>query len=306
MRQPLRETAKRPANLGPGALYRCNMTESPSFGECPRRYLRRVIERAHFDDVLAIKLSWWRSRVIGYSVHAYLVRGVLVDSGFPAAHRAIRRLVREMTPRGAMITHQHEDHAGNVELLASMSVPLAIGAGTARAISQPQHIGLYRKAAWTAMPPLRSAWRAFDDPALELVSTPGHSPDHHAVWDHHTDTLFAGDAFLGVKVRVAHTYEDPRAHVRSLRAMIERRPARMFCGHRGLVPDPCGALRAKANWMTETIGTIETLHASGVAISEIRQRVLGQRGFTHLVSAGDYSPDNIVHAVIRGVSEARP
>lgn len=258
-----------------------------------------MIESAVHDDVTAHRLSWWRSRIIGYRVHVYEVRGVLVDTGFPAVADDVRRIAEERQVRGAMVTHQHEDHAGNVELLASMGVPLGLGAETMRLVSAPHAIGFYRHFTWRAMPVLRSPVQPFLDDALELVHTPGHSHDHHAVWDHDTRTLFAGDLFLGVKVKVAHSYESPRTQVASLRAMIARGPRRLFCGHRGLVADPAGALSAKADWMEGVIAGIERLHRDGQSVADIRRHLLGPRGRVHSISAGDYSPDNIVTAVLR-------
>ena len=66
------------------------------------------------DDVTRLELSSRRSRLVGYSVSAYLVRGVLVDTGFPALARELERFLAERRPRGVLVTHEHEDHAGNV------------------------------------------------------------------------------------------------------------------------------------------------------------------------------------------------
>lgn len=262
-----------------------------------------MIALQQHDDVTALHFTWWRSRLIGYAVHAFLVRGVLVDTGFPAVARELRRFVVARGSgddgiRGALITHQHEDHAGNIATLAALGVPLGLDSRTLGYARAPHAIGLYRHFTWRQMQPVRAEVIPFADPSLELVATPGHSPDHHVVWDHETRTLFAGDLFLGVKVRVAHTYEDPRAQVASIRAMIARSPARMFCAHRGPVRDPVSALAAKADWLEGTIDEIERLAAAGATAAEIRARVLGERGFTHYVSRGDYSPDNLVRAVV--------
>lgn len=262
-----------------------------------------MIELQQHGDVTALRFTWWRSRLIGYAVHAFLVRGVLVDTGFPAVQGDLRTFVTERPHperiRGALVTHQHEDHAGNVALLAELGVPIGLDARTLAYARAPKPIGFYRHFTWRQMRPVRGDVIPFDDPSLELTPTPGHSPDHHVVWDHETRTLFAGDLFLGVKVRVAHRYEDPRAGLQSIQAMIARNPARMFCAHRGLVRDPVSALTAKADWLETTIDAIERLALTGASEAEIRARVLGERGFTHYVSRGDYSPDNFVRAVLR-------
>ena len=56
---------------------------------------------------------------------------------------------------------------------------------------------------------------------------------------------------------------------------------------------------AKADWLEGLIERIGQLHAAGLSENEIRRRVLGERGLAHWFSAGDYSPVNLVKAVLR-------
>lgn len=263
-----------------------------------------MIDLAQHDDIAALRLTWWRSRLIDFAVHVYVVRGVLIDTGFPAVERDVLAYARAHRIRGAIVTHQHEDHAGNVDALARAGIPLGIDARTLRVVARRHRIGLYRHFTWQAMGPLHAPFEPFADESLQPVHTPGHSDDHHAVWDARTRTLFAGDLFLGVKVRVAHPYEDPRRQVQSLRAMIALRPARVFCAHRGLVRGAARALEAKADWLEATVAQVDTLAGAGASIAEIRARVLGARGWIHWTSVGDYSPDNLVRAIVRGTGHA--
>jgi glyoxylase-like metal-dependent hydrolase (beta-lactamase superfamily II) len=229
---------------------------------------------------------------------------VLVDTAIPAAAGAVARLLDERRAggrplRGALVTHAHEDHAGNVELLAGRGVPLAMGAGTLAAVRAVGRVGLYRRATWGVMRPLVTPHDAFDPAPLQLLPAPGHAPDHHVVWDPETETLFGGDLFLGVKVRVAHAYEDPRALAASLRAAAALRPRRLFDAHRGPVPDAPAALAAKLAWLEDTIGAIDRLVDRGWEDRAVRRAVLGREEPTGYFSAGDYSRLNFVRAVRR-------
>lgn len=253
------------------------------------------------DDVLRAELSSRPGRWVGYTVSVYVYRGVLIDTGFHAVRRSVARLLDEVRPRGAFVTHQHEDHAGNVELLARRGIPLAMSAATEAAVRRVAPIGLYRRVVWQPMPALASAIVPFAPEELRLVETPGHSPDHHVVWDESTRTLFSGDLYLGVKVRIMHSAEDPWRIVESLRAAAALEPARMFCAHRGPVADPVAMLRAKAEWLEETIGEIERrVDAGWEDDARIARAVLGREDLTGLVSQGEYSRRNVVRAVRRG------
>ena len=253
-------------------------------------------------DVTRLEMSSRRSRLVGYAVSAYLVRGVLVDTGFPAIGAELARFVAERRPRGILLTHQHEDHAGNVALAARLGVPLGAAPATLEAMRRGERIGFYRRYPWGSMPPLTDAQtpEPFADEALTLVATPGHSPDHHAVWDAETRTLFGGDLFLGVRVRVARADEDPRALVASLRAAAALEPARLFDAHRGPVRDPVAALTAKADWLEETIAAVERLAREGLGDAAVRRAVLGREEMAGYFSLGDYSRTNFVRAVRRG------
>lgn len=254
------------------------------------------------DDVTRITLTWWRSAVLGYDVSVYLVDGVLIDTGFPGAAADVASLLAERRPRAVVVTHQHEDHAGNAELVPRSGIPLLMAASTRDALRSQPAMGAYRRFAWGSWrrPESAAAAAAIGEPidALELVPTPGHSPDHHVVWDARTRTLFGGDLFLGVKVKVARPGENPRQLARSLRRAIALGPGRYFDAHRGLVPDPVGALAAKADWLEETIGLIDALANRGFPRDVIRDEILGREPPATLITAGDLSKFNFVNAVL--------
>jgi glyoxylase-like metal-dependent hydrolase (beta-lactamase superfamily II) len=256
-----------------------------------------MLEVERFGDVSRVHMSSRRSRMIGYSVSAYLVRGVLVDAGFPDVAREFADYVDAVRPRGVLLTHFHEDHAGNAELVAQRGIPIAAAPATIDALRTAEQIGLYRRLIWGDVIPLRSPVVAFDGGGLTLVHTPGHSADHHVVWDPDSETLFAGDLFLGVKVRVAHPAEDPRLIVRSVRAAAALGPRRMFDAHRGLVRDPIGALNAKADWLEGTITAIERRIAQGWPDRAIARDVLGREELPHYISRGGLSRISLVRAV---------
>jgi endoribonuclease LACTB2 len=257
-----------------------------------------MIESRDFGDVTALRCSWGRSRLIGYAVHAYLVRGVLIDCGFPALAPSFRRwLDATPTVRGAFLTHHHEDHAGNLATLAARGIPVAADARTLQLAMTPAPLAFYRRFAWAESTPVAHDITPFEHDEFRLLPTPGHCADHQAVWDSATGTLFAGDLFLGVRASIAHHDEDPRGLVESLRAMIALGPARVFCSHRGLLPDGTSRLEAKADWLEERIAHIDARIAAGDNDQAIRKAVLGKRPATHWFSRGAYSPDNFVAAV---------
>jgi glyoxylase-like metal-dependent hydrolase (beta-lactamase superfamily II) len=250
-------------------------------------------------DVTRFEMLSAASRFVGYSASAYLVRGALIDCGFHGVRHDVSAMIGSTRPRGVLITHYHEDHAGNAELIARLGLPISAAAATLDQLRAPAPIRAYRRFTWGSTPPLRAALHDFAADDLQLVSAPGHSHDHHVVWDASEGTLFGGDLYLGVKVRVAHPGEDPRLLARSLRSVAALGPVRLFDAHRGFVRHPAPLLLAKADWIDETVAAIERRLADGMPDRMIVREILGGESLPGYFSGGDYSRTNFVRAVRR-------
>lgn len=228
-----------------------------------------------------------------------MVRGVLIDTGFPAVRRELLAAVRELRPRGAIVTHWHEDHAGNAPSLAAAGLPLHMQEGCEATLRARPPIGFYRRSIWGRPPQLSVSLETFDPAPLVVVPTPGHTADHVVVWDEEHRIVASGDLFLGVKVRVAHAHEAPATLLRSLRTVARLEPRILLDAHRGVVENPVPMLRAKISWMEETIGAISALAMAGADELEIQHRVLGTEALVGRVSFGEYSKLSLVRAVLR-------
>lgn len=248
-------------------------------------------------DVVRLEMTSVGSRAVGMSVSTYVIDRVMIDTGFHHARRALRDAVRSLGVRGAIVTHWHEDHAGNVHSLAEDGVPVLLRPDTAEILTARPFIQLYRRFVWGRPPRLVSEPSSFDAGELQCIHTPGHAEDHQVVWHPTTRTLFSGDLWLGVRARVLHTSEDPYQIVESLRTVLALEPKRMFDAHRGFVATPVEAIRAKIDWLGGTLEEIGRRVTEGWSDREIVSRVLGGEELTGRLSHGDYSRRNLVRAV---------
>jgi endoribonuclease LACTB2 len=256
-----------------------------------------TVER--YGDVERLLMWTRRSASVGYHVSAYVTRGVVIDTGFPAIGRQLAAWLRATRPRGVVLTHAHEDHAGNIDLVEILGLPLCMARSTLAELQAMSRPGVYRLYTWGYPRRLGRAVKpeGINAPGLAMIHTPGHSPDHQVIWDAERETLFSGDLFLGVKMRMLQPTEDPRAHVASLRAVIALRPTRVFDAHRGLLADPIAMLTAKADWMEATIAAIERRLAEGWSHRAVAKEVLGREGALYYMSGGEYSHRNFVLTV---------
>jgi glyoxylase-like metal-dependent hydrolase (beta-lactamase superfamily II) len=248
--------------------------------------------------VVRLRLRSWQGRLAGYEVSAYVLRGVLVDTGFPRGGRALATALDALRPRGAIVTHWHEDHAGNAPMLAARGLPLRMHPACEATLRARPRVKRYRHVVWGWTPRLDVALRDFDPAPLAIIPLPGHTPDHVCVWDAERRVLVSGDLFLGVKVRVAHRHEAPRRLLASLRSAAALEPRLLLDAHRGPVGDAAAVLRAKAGWLDEAIGEIERGRVRGEAPRETARRVLGREGMVGYASGGEYSKLAFVEAVL--------
>ena len=262
-----------------------------------------MIRLEPYGDVTRLRMSTWRSRSIDYEVSAYFTRRVLVDCGFPDAGGDLGRLLDQLQPVGAIITHAHEDHAGNAGLLARRGIPLDIGALSLSELRAARPIRAYRRYTWGRPRAFTETFAPFDPEPLQVLPAPGHSADHRIVWDAERETLFSADLWLGVHVKVMHGHEeDPWQLVTDLRAAAALNPQRMFDAHRGPVRHPARALAAKADWLEQTIGVIAQRVAQGWDDHTIMRTVLGREEMAGYVSRGEYARVNLVRNVRAGLA----
>ena len=257
-----------------------------------------MIEVTRLGDVTRIRMWTRRTLAAGYDVSAYVHRGILIDTGFRHVRRELEQALETIRPQGVIVTHWHEDHSGNAATLAQR-YPVWMWGGTEERLRAFPRVKLYRHVVWGRPRALSAPVQPIGTVPVPLVHTPGHSFDHHVVHDPGSDTLFGGDLWLGVKVRVIGREENPYEIVESLTKAIALRPARVFDAHRGPIDDPIDALRAKRDWLQETLTAIEGRLRRGDSERAILREVLGGKELSALVTEGEYSRRNLVRAVRR-------
>jgi glyoxylase-like metal-dependent hydrolase (beta-lactamase superfamily II) len=154
---------------------------------------------------------------------------------------------------------------GNNTWLLVGREPALVDAGTGR----PEHVDAVAQALagaplvrvlithWhpdhvSGLPALKARWKGLivvesgagsvpaGDGALEIVPTPGHSPDHLCFFDRESRDLYCGDLARrgGTIVIPASKGGDLRAYLASLRRVRDLEPRRLLPGHGPIVDDP--------------------------------------------------------------------
>jgi glyoxylase-like metal-dependent hydrolase (beta-lactamase superfamily II) len=182
----------------------------------------------------------------GAGNHTYLLvsgnEALLIDAGVghPDHLTAIARALadNDAALRTVVVTHNHPDHATGVPALAAV-FPRAV----------------FAKFPWPDdVAPAGLRWRPladgdhipFGSDEVTAVYTPGHAPDHLALWHDPTRTLFSSDLVIaGSSVMIeASRGGNLSQYLHSLERMLELKPRRLLPAHGPAIDDPPAAVRS--------------------------------------------------------------
>ena len=206
------------------------------------------------DDVHRIQLA-------GDLYNAYVVGGVLVDSGTDKHTEKIMAGITGREIHAHLISHAHPDHAGSSKAVVdALGVPVwasepdapLIEAGEP-AINNP----LMKRIGKTKPVPVQRRLRDGDevDAGFRVLATPGHTPGHISLWREEDRTLLAIDALFGMnpvtrkhvlKVPFKFLSVDYDQMIATIKRLAELEPAVVYFGHGPPLHD-AGALKAFAD-----------------------------------------------------------
>lgn len=176
-------------------------------------------------------------------VRIYLLGDTLLDSGPPNEWRNLRKFIEEHSPQTLLLTHHHEDHAGNAARIAACTqCTTYIAGGPENPITKGFSIHLYQRFVWGTP----EKFLAEDFPGeihtsnghrLIPVGAPGHSPDHTAFFEPDHKWLFAGDLYVGSKPFLLRADENLSQEIVTLKNLLLLDFEGLFCGHMGFFPD---------------------------------------------------------------------
>jgi glyoxylase-like metal-dependent hydrolase (beta-lactamase superfamily II) len=244
-------------------------------------------------------------------VYCFAVGDTLVDTGLSCEAESVLRLAREAGVRRALLTHHHEDHAGNAALLAREGVEVLASTETAPLVARSLPIRFYQHVLWGSAPavratPLPGETTRIGEHEARVVPAPGHCDDQVAYHVPSEGWLFSGDAFIHERVKVFRRDEDFARTVATLERLAALDFDVLLCAHRPRLQGGRAALREKLDWLRSLEGTVRDLHARGVESREIAARLsLGTKHPFYRLTFGDISTSNMVRSILHGPEPRR-
>ncbi len=235
-------------------------------------------------------------------VHAFIIDGLLIDTGSPPVASEV--LAASVSERVGMVvlTHHHEDHVGGAPLLLQQRGlrPLIHPAGL-QVLATRKRLPWYERLYWGQHTPVAGAPLGktveIGRYRFQVIHTPGHAPDHVALYEPDQGWLFTGDLLIHPRLPTLSWDDDLPVWFASLRSLIRLPAERVFCSHYPKVAGP-ELLRQKLDFWGEKAALAGELQRQGLTEKEISQRVLGQEELRAFVTRGHFSRRNLIRGLL--------
>lgn len=231
----------------------------------------------------------------------------LVDTGPPNQWEPVRRFVEEEKIKRVVLTHHHEDHAGNAARIhAELNIPVFAPEKAAAHIRNGHPLKPYQKIVWGRSTPfepkiISAPLDAGNGFSLTPIPAPGHSGDLTCFLEPQKGWLFSGDLYIADRPIYFRADENFSEMVETLGRMKELDFKTLFCAHRGVVEDGPKALARKHDYLLELQEKAKALHSRGDSTRQITRRLLGKEDFTGMVTGFHFCKRNLINACLSAI-----
>lgn len=265
-----------------------------------------LIKPHHFGDVRGFEMGYGPIGRPLMTVFFYHVDGLLIDTGQHHLQRQTLALLQALPPiHQILLTHHHEDHSGNAAAIQKASgASLGAHPQAARKLRAGFRIRAYQHLVWGRAPAVDPAplpARITSD-RIELIPlhTPGHSLDHTVFFEPQRGWLFAGDLFIGERIKFFRTDEDIHAQIASLRMVQAMAFEALYCAHNPSTTGGPRKIASKLDFLESLRARVQALYREGRGEKEIIACLDPRRDrFVKWFTAGNASFANMVRSVLK-------
>jgi glyoxylase-like metal-dependent hydrolase (beta-lactamase superfamily II) len=263
-----------------------------------------MIERQDFGEVVKLKMARDIPGPIRYHTSCYWVDGLLIDTGCAHCLSEFGGAIAHLPVRQVVNTHSHEDHIGNNRRCQDRGATIWAHALALPYLADPRALQLhpYRHFFWGA--PRPSTAEAVgptvttEHHEFQVLATPGHSPDHIALYEPRLGWIFTGDAYVGGRDKALRAGFNIHQIIDSLKKLNALPTTRLFPASGSVVQDPAATLAGKISYLEEIGQRVMVLHAQGHSAKQIRDALFGREMTIAYVTLGDFSGLNLVRSYL--------
>jgi glyoxylase-like metal-dependent hydrolase (beta-lactamase superfamily II) len=265
-----------------------------------------MLEADRFEEVNRVKMSLEQDGKAVYWAAAYLVDGLLIDTGPAHTSRELAGFLEGRDLRTVVNTHWHEDHVGGNRMIQDhFGVDIFAHPDSIPLIAQVPKLQWYQEYVWgypEASDVLAIA-EAIETPRFrfEVIPTQGHSIGHIALVEREQGWCFSGDIFITGRPKVIRADEDVSGLISSMLLLAGLPTERLilFTSMGKIIPDGRQALEDCVQYFKEIADQARCLADRGMSIEEIRAELFGEGSSLGALTGGHFSTDNLVASLLK-------
>jgi glyoxylase-like metal-dependent hydrolase (beta-lactamase superfamily II) len=250
----------------------------------------------------------------------YLINGLLIDTGAPEGVKEYSKFLKNHEITHCVLTHSHEDHAGNAHILNSMEIPVFAHAAAVPLLASGYSYPEYRAITWGSevlpaqIEPLSKQELTTSDEEyrFSIIPMPGHAPDLIVLLEKNKQWVFVADA-VAPKYTQIFNFADPRypkgAWIQEDIAVIYQSIHNLYQMTQGMVKlqvfTQLGGIQPRS-FLRDKLMEIEALHKEshklrddGLTEEEILIQMFNRESFVGIHSSGHLSRKNLVKSLLK-------
>jgi len=263
-----------------------------------------LIEHFEHEEVAGFRVGRFQSGTNTTAV-LYLVGSTFIDTGPPNQWDTVRPLLEVKPIQRVLLTHHHEDHAGNgARIRHDLRIPVFAPAGSVQFVSRGFPLHLYQRIVWGTprrFEPDNTVPETIElehGLVLKAISTPGHSEDMTCYYVPDRGWMFCGDLFISSRPTHLRSDENIHQEIQSLYRVLSFDFEVLFCGHRGIIPNGHQAIREKLNYLESLRDQVGGLHREGKSARAVTRILLGREDAMSWVTSFHFSKKNLVTSLL--------
>lgn len=267
-----------------------------------------MLDTSSYEQVTQIRMSRELDGKPVYWVAAYLVDGLLIDTGCSHTAKELADFLEGREPELALNTHYHEDHmGGNRDLMDRYGLDILAHPDSVPLIAQRSDLYPYQEIAWgypvptlvkPCPPRLKTGHFTFD-----VIDTPGHCAGHICPVELSRGWCFTGDLFARENPKFIRPEENIGEIIRSMRRVIELPAERLvlFTAVGKIIEDGRNALERCIRYLSDLAARVKGMHQAGSDPDNIVKNLFGGEHPFSGITNGQFSTHNLVRALLETV-----
>jgi glyoxylase-like metal-dependent hydrolase (beta-lactamase superfamily II) len=263
-----------------------------------------MLATTEYGQVTQIKLCRYPDFNPGGTVSAYLVDGLLIDSGPAHTAEELTEFLKGKGVKTVVNTHYHEDHiAANALLKERYGVELLAHHLAVNKINKPATLYPYQEEVWGY--PVPSQVKEIGNNIttqhfrFEVIYTPGHDRDHICLFEPKHGWIFTGDLFVGTRPNVVRPMDDVRQIIADLKKVKDLKPQILFPAPGNVRTEPVPVLERTIRYLEDLGQKVMELHDKGLSPAEIMKQIFGNEAPIAELTQQQFSSLNMVKSFLK-------